>query len=55
VTAAKVIEETGGLAPDDQAKVIQHAFERHRQLSTDELGGWPSVWRLPTIPQKSSD
>lgn len=29
-----------GLPPDEQAKVIQHAFElaRRRQLSPDELG-----------------
>ncbi len=40
MTAAKVIEEIDSLPPDDQAKVIQHAFElaRHRQLSADELG-----------------
>ena len=40
MTAAKVIEEMDGLPPDEQAKVIQHAFElaRHRQLSPDELG-----------------
>ncbi len=40
MTAAKVIEEMDGLPPDEQAKVIQHAFElaRQRQLSADELG-----------------
>ncbi len=40
VTASKVIEEMEGLPPDEQAKVIQHAFElaRRRQLSADELG-----------------
>ena len=40
MTAAKVIEEMDGLPPDEQAKVIQHAFElaRHRRLSADELG-----------------
>lgn len=40
MTAAKVIEEMDNLPPDEQAKVIQHAFElaRHRQLSADELG-----------------
>ena len=40
MTAAKVIEEIDGLPPEEQAKVIQHAFElaRRRQLSADELG-----------------
>lgn len=40
VTASKVIEEMEGLPPDEQAKVIQHAFELagRRQLSADELG-----------------
>jgi hypothetical protein len=40
VTAAKVIEEMDDLPPEEQAKVIQHAFElaRQRQLSPDELG-----------------
>jgi hypothetical protein len=40
MTAAKVIEEIDDLPPEEQAKVIQHAFElaRHRQLSADELG-----------------
>ena len=40
MTAAKVIEEMDELPPEDQAKVIQHAFElaRHRQLSPNELG-----------------
>jgi len=40
MTAAKVIEEINDLPPEEQAKVIQHAFElaRHRQLSADELG-----------------
>jgi hypothetical protein len=40
MTAAKVIAEIDSLPPEDQAKVIQHAFElaRHRQLSADELG-----------------
>ena len=39
MTAAKVISEMDSLPPDEQAKVIQHAFElaRHRQLSADEL------------------
>ena len=38
--AAKVIEEIDGLAPDEQAKIIQHALElaRKRQPSADELG-----------------
>jgi hypothetical protein len=40
MTAAKVIEEIDGLPPDEQARVIQHAFQlaRRRQLSADELG-----------------
>ena len=40
MTAAKVIEEINELPPDEQAKVIQHAFQlaRQRQLSADELG-----------------
>ena len=40
MTVTQVIEEIDGLSPDEQAKVIQHAFElaRHRQLSADELG-----------------
>lgn len=40
MTAAKVIEEIDDLPPEEQAKVIQHAFElaRQRQLSADELG-----------------
>ena len=40
MTAAKVIEEMDELPPDEQAKVIHHAFElaRHRQLSPNELG-----------------
>ena len=40
MTAVKVIEEMDNLPPDEQAKVIWHAFElaRHRQLSADELG-----------------
>ena len=40
MTAAKVIEEMDGLPPDEQAKVIQHAFHLapHRQLSAHELG-----------------
>lgn len=40
MTAAKVIEEMDGLPPEEQAKVIQHAFDlaRRRQLSADELG-----------------
>jgi len=40
MTAAEVIEEMDSLPPDEQAKVIQHAFElaRHRQLSADEPG-----------------
>jgi TilS substrate binding domain len=40
MTAAEVIEKMDGLPPDEQARVIQHAFElaRHRQLSADELG-----------------
>ena len=39
MTAAKVIEEMDGLPPEEQAKVIQHAFDlaRRRQLSADEL------------------
>ena len=40
MTAAKVIEEMNDLPPEEQAKVIRHAFElaRRRQLSADELG-----------------
>ena len=40
MTAAKIIDEMESLSPDEQAKVIQHAFmlARHRQLSADELG-----------------
>ena len=40
MTAAKVIEEIDELPPEEQAKVIQHAFAlaRRRQLSADELG-----------------
>jgi hypothetical protein len=40
MTAAKVIEEIDDLSPDEQARVIQHAFKlaRGRQLSPDELG-----------------
>ena len=40
MTAAKVIEEIDDLPPDEQAKVIQHAFQlaRQPQLSADELG-----------------
>jgi hypothetical protein len=40
MTAAKVIEEIDDLSPDEQAKVIQHAFElaRTRQLNGAELG-----------------
>ena len=40
MTAAKVIEEIDDLPPDEQAKVIQHAFHlaRQRQLSAGELG-----------------
>lgn len=40
MTAAKVIEEIDDLPPEEQARVIQHAFKlaRSRQLSADELG-----------------
>ena len=40
MTAAQVIEEMNDLPPEEQAKVIQHAFQlaRQRQLSADELG-----------------
>jgi hypothetical protein len=40
MTAAKVIEEIDSLPPEEQAKVIQHAFDlvRRRQLSADEIG-----------------
>jgi hypothetical protein len=40
MTAAKVIEEIDDLPPEEQARVIQHAFKlaQHRQLSADELG-----------------
>ena len=40
MTAAKVIEEIDDLPPDEQAKVIEHAFDlaEHRQLSGEELG-----------------
>jgi hypothetical protein len=40
MAASRIIEELDSLPPEEQAKVIQHAFElaRHRQLSADELG-----------------
>jgi hypothetical protein len=40
MTAAKVIDEIKHLPPDEQAEVIQFAFElaRSRQLSAEELG-----------------
>ncbi len=40
MTAAKVIDEIKHLPPDEQAEVIQFAFElaRNRQLSAEELG-----------------
>jgi hypothetical protein len=40
MTAAKLIAELDSLPPEEQARVIHHAFElaRHRQLSADELG-----------------
>ena len=40
MTAAKVIEEMDDLPPEEQVKVIQHAFDlaEHRQLSGEELG-----------------
>ena len=40
MTAAKVIEEIDDLPPEEQRKVIQHAFglAEHRQLSGEELG-----------------
>jgi len=40
VTAAKVIEEIKQLPPNEQAEVIQFAFElaRRRQLTPEELG-----------------
>lgn len=40
MTAAKVIEDMDRLPPEEQAKVIQHAFElaRRRELTADELG-----------------
>ena len=40
MTAAKVIEEMNALSPDEQGKVIRHAFDlaEHRQLSGEELG-----------------
>lgn len=40
MTAAKVIEEIDDLSPDEQAKVIQHAFKlaRTRPLTGKELG-----------------
>ena len=40
MTAAKVIEEMDSLPPEEQAKVIQPAFElaQRRQLSAEELG-----------------
>jgi len=39
MTAAKVIDEIKHLPPDEQAEVIQFAFElaRSRQLSAEEL------------------
>lgn len=40
MTAAKMIAEMDELPPEEQEKVIQHAFKlaRSRQLSADELG-----------------
>ena len=40
MTAAKVIEEIDDLPPEEQRKVIQHAFDlaEHRQLSGEDLG-----------------
>ncbi len=40
MTAAKVIDEIKHLPPDEQAEVIQFAFElaRNRPLSAEELG-----------------
>jgi len=40
MTAAKVIDEIEHLPPNEQAEVIQFAFElaRRRQLSAQELG-----------------
>lgn len=40
MTAAKVIEEMSALPPDEQGKVIRHAFDlaEHRQLSGEALG-----------------
>ena len=40
MTAAKVIEEMDELPPEDQIKVIQHAFKlaRTRALTGEELG-----------------
>ena len=54
MTAAKVIEEMDGLPPDEQAKVIQHAFElaSHRQLSADEVGDLAEVIRLKSAMKR---
>ena len=40
MTAAKVIEEIDDLSPNEQVKVIQHAFKlaRTRPLTGEELG-----------------
>jgi TilS substrate binding domain len=47
-----MIEEMDGLPPDEQAKVIQHAFElaRSRQLSADELGALAERLAASTDP-----
>ena len=40
MTASKLIEKIDQRSPEDQAKVIQHAFShaRRHQFSTEELG-----------------
>lgn len=39
MTAAKVIEEMDALPPEEQGKVIRHAYDlaEHRQLNGEEL------------------
>jgi hypothetical protein len=46
-----VIEGIDELPPDEQAKVIQHAFKLacHRRLGADKFGELPTAWPNPTI------
>jgi len=57
MTAAKVIEEMDGLPPDEQAKVIQHAFELAATASSARTKSaiWPNDWPPQVIRQKSFD